>query len=325
MGPDAVVLKCDFQNAFNERNASKYYMNSLLKSGCDLSGGYLTGHTKRLRAPCLTMGTFVRPSVPSKASSKAMVLDRSYFRSVQWIYRLVTREAKHVRCVAVADDLNLVGPAGEVLRAFDNLSVDIRDTGLRLRASKCGLLWPTTLLLSAAAARSLPISQGCMVTLGAPVGFDQVRMDAWLREKVDSHSRFFKLLLRPDLPVQVAFLLLRQCLIPSMGYLARVVSLRTRPTLLLSMTRSFAPLPKNWASLPSLTLRHCFLCVCPFVLGGLGFVLFAKSRLLLTGLHSLALRRTFWTLFPTSTSFFVAMSKQIFLKMSSRVIVPYAL
>ena len=58
------------------------------------------------------------------------------------------------------------------------------------------------------------------------VGFDQARIDAWLREKVDSHSQFFKLLLRPDLPVQVAFLLLRQCLIPSMGYLARVVSPR---------------------------------------------------------------------------------------------------
>ena len=65
-----------------------------------------------------------------------------------------------------------------------------------------------------------------MITLGAPVGFDRARMDAWLREQVDSHSRFFKMLLRPDLPVQVAFLLLRQCLIPSMGYLARVVSPR---------------------------------------------------------------------------------------------------
>ena len=115
--------------------------------------------------------------------------------------------------MAVADDLNLVGPAGEVLHAFDNLSVDIRDSGLRLRASKCGLLWPhdaplPAALRSAAAARSIPISQGCMVTLGAPVGFDQVGMNAWLREKVDSHSQFFKLLLRPDLPVQVAFLLL---------------------------------------------------------------------------------------------------------------------
>ena len=89
--------------------------------------------------------------------------------------------------------------------------------------------------LGAAATRSIPISQGCMVTLGAPVGFDQVGMNAWMREKVDSHSQFFKLLLRPDLPVQVAFLLLRQCLIPSMGYLARVVS----PRVLASHASSF--------------------------------------------------------------------------------------
>ena len=58
------------------------------------------------------------------------------------------------------------------------------------------------------------------------LGEDRVGISEWLRERVESHSRFFKLLLRPDMPVQVAFLLLGLCMIPSMGYLARVVSPR---------------------------------------------------------------------------------------------------
>jgi len=114
------------------------------------------------------------------------------------------------------------------LRAFDDLSVDIQDTGLRLRASKCGILWPHSTqfppdLRAAAEARSIQIFQGHMVTLGAPVGTDQSGINAWLHEQIESHSRFFERLLRPDLPVQVAMLLLRLCMLPRLSYLARVV------------------------------------------------------------------------------------------------------
>ena len=65
-----------------------------------------------------------------------------------------------------------------------------------------------------------------MVTLGAPVGDDRAGISEWLHEQVEKHSQFFKLLLRQDMPVQVALLLLRLCMIPCMGYLARVVSPR---------------------------------------------------------------------------------------------------
>ena len=61
--------------------------------------------------------------------------------SVQDLYTKVTRNAQNVKCVAVADDLNLVGPVRDVLRVFDDLAKDISGTGLRLRAAKCGLLW----------------------------------------------------------------------------------------------------------------------------------------------------------------------------------------
>ena len=48
-------------------------------------------------------------------------------------------------------------------------------------------------------------------------------MGRWVRDKVESQSRFFKTLLRSDLSVQVAMILLRLNAILSMGYLARVV------------------------------------------------------------------------------------------------------
>ena len=113
-------------------------------------------------------------------------------------------------------------------RVFDDLAVDIRGTGLRLRNSKCGLLWPHQRVLpssihAALVTRSLQIFRDHMVALGAPVGFDQEGISVWLREHVDSQARFFKMLLRPDLSVQISFLLLRLCMIPCMGYLARVV------------------------------------------------------------------------------------------------------
>ena len=83
MGPDAVVLKCDFQNAFNERKREQIlhelFTQDQLRPLWRLSHWAYKAPSELL---VLTTGTFVRPSVLSKASSKAMVLDRSYFRSL---------------------------------------------------------------------------------------------------------------------------------------------------------------------------------------------------------------------------------------------------
>jgi len=171
MGPDAVVLKCDFQNAFNERKREQIlhelFSQDRLRPLWRLSHWAYKAPSELL---VLDNGNICTSISSEQGVKQGDGLGSLLFSlSVQWIYRLVTREAKRVRCVAVADDLNLVGPASEVLRAFDNLSVDIRDTGLRLRASKCGLLWPHN---------APPPADLC----SAPVGFDQARMDTWLRE-----------------------------------------------------------------------------------------------------------------------------------------------
>ena len=237
MGPETVILKCDFKNAFNERKReqilSTLFDENSLRPLWRLSHWSYKAPSELLVLDNGGISASIRSEQGVKQGDGLGSL--LFSLSVQSLYRRATRNVRNVRCVAVADDLNLIGPVGEVLRVFDDLSSDIRDTGLRLRASKCGLLWPHRTHLpaefsKAAENRSIPIFHESMVTLGAPVGFDQDGMNTWLRGQVESHSRFFKLLLRPDFPVQVAFLLLRLCMVPSMGYLARVVPPRVLAT-----------------------------------------------------------------------------------------------
>jgi hypothetical protein len=142
--------------------------------------------------------------------------------------------------VAVADDLNLMGPGEEVLRSYDNLVDCTGPSGLTIRPEKCALLWPSSALVpevivKLAAERKLKVVSGSMEVLGAPVGSDVKFTDSWLDKHVKSHDRFFQLLQRPDLSVQVAYLLLRLSAIPGFGFLTRVI----RPRLLAPHAEQF--------------------------------------------------------------------------------------
>ena len=109
-----------------------------------------------------------------------------------------------------------------------------RRSGLVVRPTKCSLLWPSSQnvpesLSSLAADRKIKVCKGSMEVFGAPVGCD-AGFSKLLSGYVKSQSRFFELLLRPDLSVQVAFLLLRLSGIPRFGFLSRVI----RPSVLLN-------------------------------------------------------------------------------------------
>jgi len=53
MGPDAVVLKCDFQNAFNERKREQIYSRTLFSRSIATSLAAISlGLQSALRAPC---------------------------------------------------------------------------------------------------------------------------------------------------------------------------------------------------------------------------------------------------------------------------------
>jgi len=62
--------------------------------------------------------------------------------SMQRLYRKCTSGIPGVRCVAVADDLNIIGKAQGVFQAFTNFQKSLTGTGLVIRTEKCGVLWP---------------------------------------------------------------------------------------------------------------------------------------------------------------------------------------
>jgi len=108
------------------------------------------------------------------------------------------------------------------------LETDLAGTGLVIRKEKCGLLWPRGVacpddIQAASLKRGLQLSHGIMLTLGMLVGSGDQEIDAWLADRVTNHKRYFDLILHPELPVQIAMLLMRLSAVPQMGYLSRVV------------------------------------------------------------------------------------------------------
>ena len=148
--------------------------------------------------------------------------------SMQGLYRRCAQNLPNVRCIAVADDLNIIGSADGVFKAFGRFERSLVGTGLSLRKDKCAVLWPKVsdppeLVRSSATRLGLPLHRGTMQTLGVLVGSGSQQMHAWLERQIDSYKEYLELLLHPELPAQVAMILLRLSVIPQLGYLARVV------------------------------------------------------------------------------------------------------
>ena len=139
-----------------------------------------------------------------------------------------------VRGVAITDDFNIVGPYKDVFRAFDRFSRSIGPSGLTLCRPKCGVLWPHSPMPSEVQAlateRAIPTYLGTMETLGVLLGRGDSATHTWLDGQIESHAEFFRMILRPDLPVQAAMILLRMSAIPRLGYLTRVLPPRLTAT-----------------------------------------------------------------------------------------------
>ena len=92
------------------------------------------------------------------------------------------------------------------------------------------MLWPRTAACPEAlrdcVKRGILLSLGTMQTLGVLVGSGDKEINTWLADRVSDHKRYFDLILHPDLPVQIAMLLLRLSAVPMMGYLSRTVTPR---------------------------------------------------------------------------------------------------
>ena len=154
------------------------------------------------------------------------------------MYQECTVGCGNVRCVAIADDLNLVGQAPAVFKAFDRFEKKLQGTGLILQKAKCALLWPRPTLPESVRAeankRGLVCRVGTMEALGGLVGCGDDAFNLWLQGYIDGLQPYFDMLLHPELPVQV-MMLLRLSAIPKIGYLTRV----TPPRLLEAHAKRF--------------------------------------------------------------------------------------
>lgn len=155
--------------------------------------------------------------------------------SMQRFYTACSKRLENVRCVVVADDLNIVGHAENIVghaesvfKAFTNFEKSLRNSGLLIRKEKCGILWPhagepSEIVRTSATRLGIKLHCGVMPTLGVLVGTGVEQFHTWLEEYIDGYKPYLKLIRHPELPAQVAMLLLRLSVISQLGYLARVV------------------------------------------------------------------------------------------------------
>jgi len=152
------------------------------------------------------------------------------------------------KAISVLDDLTLIGPCEQVMIAYDRIHDKAASYHLTLRVDKCQVFIPAALIegvhkhMSAEndsnstavpqSAHHHNIINACeqrqlchddkMEVLGVMMGSNNV-VEQECDDIVASQSSFFKHLMHPSMPVQVASLLLRVCGLPRLSYMTRAI------------------------------------------------------------------------------------------------------
>lgn len=147
--------------------------------------------------------------------------------AVQPLYERALKEALRCKGISIQDDLNIVGPAAEVMAVYDYILAHANEFGLELVPNKCQVFLPDVggatedlhRLTDQCAERGIQLSDS-MESLGVMFGFDE-DIEAHAEAAVTASESFFAALSHEEMPVQTAFSLLRYCGLPRLGYLAR--------------------------------------------------------------------------------------------------------
>jgi hypothetical protein len=240
---DVIALKIDFKNAFNAMMRARVWAalcdhpraSPILKAfHWQYSGSspLLVYDSGRLFAE-LRSSNGVRQGCPFAAFAFAL--------AVQPLYEAALREAVDCNGFSIQDDLTIVGPAEQVMRAYDYLKQHAQtDLGLELVTAKCQVYLPPTITAQQeqsigllCSTRHLAYSRQ-MESLGVMFG-PAASVIAHCNSAVDDSRYFFDCISHPSMHTQTASILLRYCAIPRMGYLART----THPDLLFEPARRF--------------------------------------------------------------------------------------
>jgi Reverse transcriptase (RNA-dependent DNA polymerase) len=243
--PDVIALKVDFRNAFNAIHRARVWealcrhprAAPILKAFhwqyAD-SSPLLVYDGSRLYAE-LRSSTGVRQGCPYAAFAFALTVQPLYERSLEG--------SPDCNGFSIQDDFTIVGPAAQVMRAYDYLLAHAHaELGLELVTSKCQVYLPPP--VAACARTAAGIRDQCrtrglshdthMESLGVMFG-PEAAVRAHCEAAVDASTHMFECLTHPAMPTQTASLLLRYCALPRLGYLART----THPDILLEPARRF--------------------------------------------------------------------------------------
>ncbi|WP_309445785.1 reverse transcriptase domain-containing protein, partial [Dyella sp.] len=231
--PDVIGLKTDFINAFNNADRAQMFRQLLACEATDPilrmfhwayaeESPLLVYEHGRLKAT-LASAQGVRQGDPFAALVFALLVQRLYENAIA--------EAPDCHAVSVLDDLTLVGPLDQVMRAYDHIVLHAHEYHLQLRTDKCSVYVPPTSdvgqavddtrgrIASACASRHLKC-QSQMELLGVMLGTDD-DVRAHLTSSIDQHQKLFECLRHPAMPVQIGYALLRWCALPRLSYLTR--------------------------------------------------------------------------------------------------------
>ena len=139
----------------------------------------------------------------------------------------------HVVPFACMDDIHLVGEPHRLMDGLQFLQQALAERELHINTSKSHLAYfhdvthpLDSAVLETCADNRIPVEFQQLRVLGAVVACDEAHLTAALQDAVSSDystTPFFRRLASPALAPQAAMLLLRQCGVPKMNYLARCI------------------------------------------------------------------------------------------------------
>jgi len=244
-----IALKTDFANAFNAASRDRIWQ-TLLRHPQTEPLWRMFHWSYSQPSPLLL---YDRNGLHSQLESSEGVRQGDPFAafafalSVQSLYENAIVGLSDCHAVSVQDDLTLIGPAEQVFAAYDRIVAAAPSYHLTLRVEKCAVCLPDSLAEELSRAEVL---DGCssrqlahfdsLETLGVMLGSDG-DIQAHCEQRIDALERCFRTLRHPAMPVQVAFLLLRSCALPSLAFLTRT----TPPELLQPSARRFDELVQS--------------------------------------------------------------------------------
>jgi ribonuclease HI len=230
-GPGTVVLRLDFRNAFNERH--RHIIAQALFSAPSTSRiwkFFVMAYGRDTHMAIYDRGRLIDRFLSSEGVKQGCpIASFLYALSVQHIYEECVRGTPDVQAYAIADDLTLTGPALSVLTALNTLvRLCASNDGPTLNLTKCEALWAYNTnhpsyqpFIDGLREHNVPISHDTVEMLGSTIGLGMKRA-AHCLAVVEQQRSFFAAIAHPDMPAQIAILLLRLSGVPRLTYLTRV-------------------------------------------------------------------------------------------------------